>query len=487
MLSKGIHFADVFYMIGIKSIYIYGLGEMGQILMNDLEQHGNIEIKGTFDKKSDDSYEKLIASDDPIIVTPIALFGEIKEQLLEAGIDSQRLLSIAQILTLYEYVEKCGISKVDLFRNKNFLIVGANFDNKGSQAMTFVAISELQKRFKGCIIWFLPNFWDDIYKREKYRMIVLEDGMGKGSLLDEILPRLDAVIDVSGYAFSSTKGFGDTERNLEFLRMAYDNNIPYFCMPQSFGPLDYPEYKLAEMRVLLSYPKVVYAREKAGKDILEEKLKLTNVKLSDDLVLQNKTVKYTDCYCDKEKVYNQKKVGVKGVVVVPNSNLLLYVSEEELLNYYRIIIDYLLEKNKKIYIIPHSSEYMLCQNIYSEYTANERVTLYQAVSDCFEFSELVGDASYMIASRYHSIVHAYREGIPCIAIGWADKYGELLRLLGQEEFLVDSRIDLDACRIKELIDKMEKSSKEYAHIISDKMDIIQKENCFDALQYLNHR
>lgn len=480
MLAKKIHFSDILKNMGIEKGFIYGIGKIGQLIISDLNNYGNTVIEGTYDKKTNDSYSILNKSNSPIIITPIEYFEEIRKQLTDAGIDSRRLVSLTQIIVMADYLVKEGKTEYIFGKTKEFLIVGSGFDNKGSQAMAFVSISEIRKRFGDCIIWFLPICWDEIYLQEPYRMITLEDGDCSNSIVREIMPRIAAVIDISGYVYTSEKGMAATQRNLEYLKMAYENKTPYYIMPQSFGPLDFPESILEEMQRMLSYAKIIYAREMSGKKILEDKLNLKNVKLSNDLVMQNKHVNYDDCFYLSNNMID--KDNITGVALVPNFNLLLYIPENELLAFYKEVIEYLLSKKKHINLIPHSSDEQLCKDIYNSLDIKTEVTLFDNSKDCFDFSFLIHNVDYIIASRYHSIVHAYKQGIPCIAIGWADKYQELMELFGQGRFMMDARVHIDVDMMKRYIDDMEISRDAEATIIIQKLNDIQKENCFDVLQ-----
>lgn len=310
-------------------------------------------------------------------------------------------------------------------------------------------------------------------------MIVLEDGREKSSVCSEIIPRLTGIIDVSGYCVSSERGFGDTERTLNYIKMAYEFNIPYYFMPQSFGPLDYPKYKLAEMKELLSYAKVVYAREDEGKKLLEKVLGLSNVSLSADMVLQCPDLKPRDVYLDINE--NKKKeccIASGGVAIVPNSNLLRYHSVEELVNMYFEIIDYLLSFGKKVYIVSHSNESAIIHDLKARYDGNESVIVLDYLYDCFAFSETIQHADFVISSRYHALAHAYKLFIPCIAIGWSSKYNGLMRIMGQEDYLYDIREKIDISKICRMIDKLETKKDVDLNIIREKMRDIQSENCF---------
>ena len=67
---------------------------------------------------------------------------------------------------------------------KNILIVGANFNNKGAQAMLFVTVDEIRKRFPDAKIYFgginkwKPNTYtfDQVYYRDYNKAIAMKSG-----------------------------------------------------------------------------------------------------------------------------------------------------------------------------------------------------------------------------------------------------------------------------------------------------------------------
>ena len=98
-----------------------------------------------------------------------------------------------------------------------------------------------------------------------------------------------------------------------------------------------------------------------------------------------------------------------------------------------------------------------------------------------EFNEIVKKFKFIVASRFHSIVHSYKNGIPCVALGWAVKYYELLKMFGEEDYFFDVR---DLIQVEELIEKIDKLYQNYEFEsinIKKHLDKIQKENVFDLI------
>ena len=99
-----------------------------------------------------------------------------------------------------------------------------------------------------------------------------------------------------------------------------------------------------------------------------------------------------------------------------------------------------------------------------------------------EFAEFIEHFQYIIASRYHAIVQAYKKGIPCMVIGWAEKYRELLQIFGQAQYLFDVRSSIDIKKVEDTLEMMNASYKAERKSIRDILSDVQKENCFDILK-----
>lgn len=76
-----------------------------------------------------------------------------------------------------------------------------------------------------------------------------------------------------------------------------------------------------------------------------------------------------------------------------------------------------------------------------------------------ELKGILGVCDVVVAARYHSIIASVSQGIPVLAIGWHDKYLEILRLVGQERFIcmLDS---LKLNEVREMFDELWQSRKE---------------------------
>ena len=264
-----------------------------------------------------------------------------------------------------------------------FIIIGGNFTNKGAQAMVFVTISELRSRFHDCeIILSTDETISESYKfqtmntylgiRYKDSFIdnfkILVKNVAKKILglkvysLDQLraiktsISDADAFIDISGFGPSSQFGSVPTMVFCEYIQFARDYEIPYFVMPQSFGPFDYKDAQVKEaLKKAMCYPICIFARESSGYALLKRELLIgENVTLSLDIVLQNKTIN-TDYICSTN--IQQKNVTImdNSVGIIPNArNYEKGGNKEQIILLYDFIIKELIKHGKNVYLLMHS-------------------------------------------------------------------------------------------------------------------------------------
>lgn len=395
---------------------------------------------------------------------------------------------------------------------KKFLITGADFNNKGGQSMLFITINELRLRFPGCEIYFPTNREiDGNYKLTpvfycidslKYmhggldrayacikgitKMCLGKNGTLKQiRMLKPIFSEIDALIDISGFNLSSDWNEDINYKFLEYIRQAKKCNIPVFLMPQSFGPFDYKRNQDKmdrNIRELLGYCQVVFAREKDGYDLLINKYGLNNVALSTDLVLQNKALDLNNLFIQPPEVKTPILSTIGNVAVIPNMKSIEHGDREKILELYQVLIERTRNGGKTVYLFQHSrNDFQLCQWVKELFQDDAGVVLVSEEFDCLQYSRFVRQFDFIIASRYHAIVHALKEGVPCVALGWAVKYMELLNKFEMGQFVFNVTDDFDTDKISEAVDILCKKHQQWSEKIVKTMEQVKTANCFDVL------
>jgi len=345
------------------------------------------------------------------------------------------------------------------------LIVGGQMENKGAQAMTFTVINEIKKRYPdkeilvNCIDPDRGYAFDIIKIGKKLKIEMLGGVFGTlGKLIpnaehvnvtrgdmERIMKDTDMMIDISGFALSSQFTIRHSVNYLVNIMLAKRYKVPMVLMPQSFGPFEYEsKYKsviMALIKKYITYPTYIYAREDEGMQFLS-RFTTRNLKRSMDLVLQGSSAYDLNVLFKPGAYEPNARVDVQpnSVGIVPNVKTMKYGSREDLLQAYRKMTDHLLKSGKNVVLLRHSTEDLeICKGIKQHYPNDDRVVLLEDEYDCIEIHHILEQFEFIIASRYHSIIHAYKDGIPVLALGWATKYQELLGRFGQKEYMFDVR------------------------------------------------
>ena len=390
---------------------------------------------------------------------------------------------------------------------RNIIITGGELFNKGAQAMTFVSVDEIKRRFPDHQIYLLSemDMKRPAAEKEQYtfdfigwyplkfawcqsnRLLRFACKVRNGKELreaEEIYKHCDAMVDVSGYALCSTWSAATCNRYLDHLEFAQAFGIPVYLMPQSFGPFDFAEGRQAmdvRIRKLLPTARIIFAREQEGYDTLVNTYGLENVCLAHDLVLGNTGIDLNNIFVSSPTL-DLPEIKPNSVSVIPNSMNMSVGNQEVVLELYTNAINALLTHGKTVYLLYHStSDAALCSKLKEPFSSNKNVILLERDFSCIEFNELVKKFDYLIASRFHSIVHAFKNGIPCIALGWATKYHDLLKLFSQEQYMLDVRTKIGTAQVLAAIEKMNCHYLAESAKIQNGLAAVQEQNVFDIL------
>lgn len=404
---------------------------------------------------------------------------------------------------------------------KYILITGTGFVNKGSQAMLFNAVDELKKRFPDKEIIDLSTLDYNKGDVAQYNFEIMPDNLSlfipkryamirdfgkkllnyKGKTIDDkeqefwtkkmedIYKNTYFIVNAGGFALGAPIGRGKSATSMAFLMriMAADNlGIPVYLLPQSFGPFNYlPGHKqvvLYFMKKYLHKARLIFAREKEGYELLKP-YKKEGLVLCKDIVITNKEICEENIYKKpSDCVIKRDLQGDNLVAVIPNMMCFANTNRDVFIKIYQDIIGHL-QKQNTVYLLRHSKEDIeACELIYNALENKENVHLLTDEMNCFELEYVLRQFKYCVASRFHSIVHSYKNGTPCVVIAWAVKYYDLMESFHQESYLFDVRKDMKADAIIKKIDEMEKNYLEEKNVIAKLLNKQQEKNAFDMIE-----
>lgn len=333
------------------------------------------------------------------------------------------------------------------------VLVGANFVNKGAEAMLWAAVEGLQRHFPTYEVVLLDLF-PTLNKEERRGMPLRIVNMHVRSLFrinfpilkllfkpkpisdseGDILALFDdasGLMDLSGYGLSAhNQALLWSIAWLLPLRMAKQRKVPAWLLPQSLGPFNFGGLKKLLFRFfalpLLQYPEVVFAREPSGYAAVAP-LRSKPTFLSPDMVLLTAA---QDGLPDEGDAQAE-------VLVIPNQQLFRLLPAEEVLGLYTAQIKFALEAGYTVRVLRHSADdaYFCLQLARS--LAHPALQIDEHLAGLRDLRRAISSCRFVVTGRYHGAVHALKASKPVLIIGWAEKYRHLAHLFGIENYLVD--------------------------------------------------
>lgn len=386
------------------------------------------------------------------------------------------------------------------------VIVGANFGNKGAQSMLFTTVAALRRKYPDAKIFFAHAnkspclndafTFDEIYFN-KYHCEVTATQVKLTTVAPwcpaektiRAFKAADLIVDVSGFALGSKWGANASFAYLNMINFVRALNVPMILMPQSFGGFEFGDaqkFMDAQIADVMTYPEKIFAREVDGYVPLRERYGLRNVSLHPDIVLSSETVKPADIYKDPPKITVPKVLDASCVGVVPNLRSFDRGGNPwQVLQTFYELINFLLKSGKIVYLFRHSVEDIRpCTWLKLLFADDGRVVLWQNDFSCFEYDEVCKQFDFLIVGRFHGVVHAYRNNVPCVLLGWAVKYRELAQLMYQTRYVFDvAAPEVDTREIFAAIDDMSNNLASNKKILRERLAQIQRgSSCFSAVE-----
>lgn len=365
----------------------------------------------------------------------------------------------------------------------NVLIVGANFSNKGAEAMLMTVQQELYARNKNVTFYMLcrqyekelaelnnfvpifdetPPFFKTIKsfaKRVEGKLFKTFTGKNKPFVfpfpfktIEKKVKQLDMVIDISGFAYADSWGKPMIEETIKLQNFCKRKfNAKFYFLPQAWGSFNKPEVAEAAKRMLLNADKF-YARDLVSQDYLYKLLKTENIEvpLLTDIAFSYKgNNKVNGLELIKSLGYNEGKRPLIGI----SPNLRVYEKVEgkgKENGYVQILLrlsDYCLNiLGVDIILIPNEifpdgcnalDDRHLCRILNEMINREDRCFFLDRYCSANEIKSLVSQVDYLVSSRFHALIFGFLYATPVMAISWSHKYKELFSIFGMENFVLE--------------------------------------------------
>ncbi len=344
-----------------------------------------------------------------------------------------------------------------------------NFKNKGAEAMIYSTCRIINEVFKNPEITVVASdtsrnndfivvnigYLNGIMKlliKAFFRKIPLIKRLINNPILKNF-ENTDLVINIGGFVLSD-KMYLKTNVNyfLNFLLFKFLRK-KHIIFPQDMGPFK-SKFKGLLARLTIDFSNLVIIRSEASKKHIEKLGTKKKIYVCPDIAFNfiPSSFKKANLILEENGIESKE-----FICIVPNRRI--YEKNEEYINFLSKISDYIIAKfNLNIIFLPHE----IRKEKYDDNTVIEKTLLKISRKDkVFKLSNnysssdikaIIGLANFLIASRYHAIVAGLSMRVPTLAVGWAHKYKELMKLVEKDEFVYD----FENINYKIIIEKLNK-------------------------------
>jgi len=254
---------------------------------------------------------------------------------------------------------------------------------------------------------------------------------------------VDAVLDASGFAYADAFGAAQADYLLKRLQSKARSGQKLILLPQAYGPFDDPEVAHT-CRKLFQRADLMFARDSESQAAANALIEQEKAILSPDFTIGLAPAAPEDF--DLPDRY---------LAFVPNFRMLTRQSDPDGSAYISLVTK-LLQRAKDaglaVIIVLHSrDEDVALANRMVSAVSGVRIVTHPNPRN---LKAVLGSAEAVIGSRFHALVSAMSQGVPCLGLGWAHKYAWLFRDFGIDDFLVDVReIERAQAQLNLLLDK----------------------------------
>jgi len=329
-------------------------------------------------------------------------------------------------------------------RKRMIEVTKTNFVNKGAELMLLAIIHKLRKERNDIEFVIQPTLKTSTYIRRAQLGLYQKIGFerlgiewGKfGALIPYSVRRsyglvidneVDVVLDASGFSYSDQFGPGPSIRAAKKIENWKINGTKVILLPQAFGPFEKEATKNAMGRIIKAAD-LIFARDKSSFSYLKTLVpSSTNIFIAPDFtnLIPGVVPEY----------YNSD---IHRICIIPNSKMIDKTSSDVRNNYIPFLagcIDYLKTKKAHPFLLLHElGDDYLAKKIQEMVSVSVPII---SEADPLKVKGIIGGCCAVVSSRYHGLVSALSQGVPCIATGWSHKYFTLLEDYNCSECIVD--------------------------------------------------
>lgn len=317
----------------------------------------------------------------------------------------------------------------------NIEIYGALFKNKGAELMLRSICEKVENNYEngnGIVSFSYKYFFDfnntDILKRRF---------PGLSKVLDKtpsfILNKfksiknadLDYVLDASGFAYGDQWGLETSKYTLKQIKEWKALGCGVTLLPQAFGSFEKPGMKEA-IKEIHKEVDFMFVRDKVSLKYVHDVIGPSDkVELATDFTNLIEGV--------VPKTFNDKN----GIAIIPNCRMLDKTENSD--TYVKLLEDianHFISKGLNPFFLIHEGEddLKIANDINTRITS--KIPVYFGYN-ALEIKGVIGQSKFVVSSRFHGLVSALSQGIPCLGTGWSHKYKCLFEDYEYNEGLIE--------------------------------------------------
>ena len=325
-------------------------------------------------------------------------------------------------------------------------IDGIGATNKGAQLMLFSVVDRM-KKYDPSAEFILSSYsfnklnqvvkdYDRVFlsrslaARVKMKMMKML-GLKQRDLMLKALPKkIDVALDAGGYQFGDS--WNHSEEDIAWIRRYYsalkERGAKIIMLPQAFGPFE-KETSRKMISTAAGFADLIFPRDPESLAHLQQIFG---------------TVKHFDIYGDFTNLLSYAKndtpKGDDKICFILNQKMIAGaadISEQEYISFFVRMISHVRSKSEnEIVLLNHegAGDLALCNKVNAHFDGALHVITGQ---NALQIKEFLSGCLFVVSSRYHGIISALSQQVPCLATSWSHKYEELYREFELPHFVLD--------------------------------------------------
>jgi len=311
---------------------------------------------------------------------------------------------------------------------------GVEFHNKGAELMLHAILGRIRKEMPDTIFVMEKRASAPLKKQRevgiytKVRVSKSRFGLSSaGVLVPKSIRRrfklileqeIEVVLDGSGFVFGDFWGAAKAGQRLaDHIQQWKKDGKKVILLPQAFGKFNDVALK-KKMEIILNHADLIFARDRYSFDYLK------SIEATQERVFLKPD--FTNLI---QGVHPANFINYQGMVaIIPNHKLVeskVFKNRHDYLTFLHTLTDLVLKTGKIPFFLIHEGlkDLQLAQDVNLKF--KKAIKIVQE-DNPLQVKGIIGGSAAVVTSRFHGLVSALSQGVPCLCLGWSHKYSALM-------------------------------------------------------------